>query len=178
MIIYCSSILTEFNEKLDLKNPEEKEMKMTSLLAKLVEPNHSTVIKLIEHLVLVNHFEEDNKMSLNNLATVFGPTMLRTNSSSTTTSSSTSALGQTSSSSKNSIGGSSSAAASHQQMMGFSGNPNQITPNITPLMMNTDLFTASTIDVMAQADILYFFLRRKADGYSLTSVDHQEETSL
>lgn len=153
---------------------------MTSLLAKLIEPNQSTVIKLIEHLVLINHFEEDNKMSLNNLATVFGPTMLRTNSSSTTTSSSTSAMGHSSSGSKNSILSSSATAASHQQMIGFGGssNANQMVPNITPLMINTDLFTASTIDVMAQADILYFFLRRKADGYSLTSVDHQEETSL
>lgn len=178
--LFTNDMYQKYFEARDLKNSEEKEMKMTSLLAKLIEPNQSTVIKLIEHLVLINHFEEDNKMSLNNLATVFGPTMLRTNSSSTTTSSSTSAMGHSSSGSKNSILSSSATAASHQQMIGFGGssNANQMVPNITPLMINTDLFTASTIDVMAQADILYFFLRRKADGYSLTSVDHQEETSL
>lgn len=130
---------------------------MTSLLSQLVEPNQSTIIKLIEHLVLVNRFEDDNKMSLNNLATVFGPTMLRTNSSGS------------------SNGQKNSNSASNHQIQNY-GNSN-INANLGPLMINTDLFTASTIDVMAQADILYFFLRRKSDGLSLTSIEH-EETSL
>lgn len=145
-------------KKLDLKNQEEKEMKMTSLLSQLIQPNQSTVIKLIEHLVYVNHFEDDNKMSLNNLATVFGPTMLRTNSIS----------------GNNMKNSGSVSSANNNQMQAFSSNVNS---NIASLMINTDLFTASTIDVMAQADILYFFLRRKSDGFSLTSID-QEETSL
>jgi len=60
----------------------------------------------------VNQYESHNKMSLNNLATVFGPTMIRPGS------------------------------------------------NNAP-MSAADQFTAGTIDVMAQAGILYFFLRRK-----------------
>lgn len=132
---------------------------MTLLLSQLPEPNQSTVLLMIDHLALVNHYEEDNKMSLNNLATIFGPTMLRTNSSSS----------GNSSNSKNS----NSIAASNSQQ-GSNANANQ---NFSSFAINTDLFTASTIDVMAQADILYFYLRRKAEGLSLTSVD-REETSL
>ena len=130
---------------------------MTSLLSRLTEPNQSTVIYLIEHLVYVNRYEEFNKMSLNNLATIFGPTMLRTNSSGNN------------SNLKNS---SSMSGSSNSQ-----GNNSNTNPGISPLLINTDLFTASTIDVMAQADILYFFLRRKSEGFSLTSTE-REETCL
>ncbi|UXI16668.1 NADH-ubiquinone dehydrogenase [Sarcoptes scabiei] len=155
--LFTNDMYQKYFEARDLKNSEEKEMQMTSLLSQLVEPNQSTIIKLIEHLVLVNRFEDDNKMSLNNLATVFGPTMLRTNSSGS------------------SNGQKNSNSASNHQIQNY-GNSN-INANLGPLMINTDLFTASTIDVMAQADILYFFLRRKSDGLSLTSIEH-EETSL
>jgi len=127
---------------------------MTSLLSQLPEPNQLIVARLIDHLALVNRYEESNKMSLNNLATIFGPTMLRTNSSNN-------------SSSKNA----NVNAANTPQ-----GQPSGANSNFASFV-NTDLFTASTIDVMAQADILYFFLRRKSEGLSLTSVD-REETSL
>ncbi len=72
----------------------------------------------------VNQFEEHNKMSLHNLATVFGPTVLRP--------------GITATSGTNSI---------------------------------ADSFTLGTIDVMAQAGILYFFLRRKASGQTLINTN-------
>lgn len=144
----------------DLKNADEKDMKMTSLLSQLIEPNQSTVIFLIDHLVYVNRYEEQNKMSLNNLATIFGPTMLRTNSSSGNNPKNSS-----------SMSGSSGNAGS---AVGVNSN---LSSNMASLVINTDLFTASTIDVMAQADILYFFLRRKSEGFSLTSID-REETCL
>lgn len=65
-------------------------------------------------------------MSLHNLATVFGPTMIRP------------APGSSSSGTQSSGQSSASAAVS-----------------------TADSFTAGTIDVMAQAGILYFFLKRK-----------------
>lgn len=142
---------------------------MTTLLSQLPEPNQSTVIILIDHLSLVNRYEEENKMSLNNLATIFGPTMLRTNSSSNSNASSSGSSFKSSNANSNMNSGNSqniSNSSSSQQMNHYS-----------QFVINTDLFTASTIDVMAQADILYFFLRRKSDGLSLTSVD-REETSL
>lgn len=131
---------------------------MTALLGQLPEPNKSTIIYLIEHLVTVNRYEEDNKMSLNNLATVFGPTMLKTNSSS----------GGNNANSKNANLSSSGTPSS-----GANANSNFS----SSFAINTDLFTASTIDVMAQADIIYFYLRRCFEGLDLTCVD-REETSL
>lgn len=73
----------------------------------------------------VNQYEPHNKMSLHNLATVFGPTMIRPAPGS---SSSTQSSGQSSASTA---------------------------------VSTADSFTAGTIDVMAQAGILYFFLKRK-----------------
>lgn len=65
-------------------------------------------------LFSVNQHKQFNKMTLQNLATVFGPTMIR--------------------------------------------------PAASTVGTNTaDQFTAGTIDVMAQAGILYFFLLRKVD---------------
>jgi len=47
------------------------------LLTRLPQnPNQACVVFLIEHLVRVSQFEYENKMSLHNMATVFGPTML------------------------------------------------------------------------------------------------------
>lgn len=146
---------------------------MTALLGQLPEPNKSTIICLIDHLVQVNCHEEENKMSLNNLATVFGPTMLKTNSSET------GGKGSKSSSSSNAGGssaggGGSTPSSSHASGPGGGGGGGG---GGGPFAINTDLFTASTIDVMAQADIVYFYLRRKSEGLSLTSFD-REETSL
>lgn len=136
---------------------------MTALLGQLPEPNKSTIICIIDHLVQVNCHEEENKMSLNNLATVFGPTMLKTNSSEGKGSKSSNAGGHSSG-----AGGGNTPSSSHASGGGGGGGP---------FAINTDLFTASTIDVMAQADIVYFYLRRKSEGLSLTSFD-REETSL
>ena len=68
----------------------------------------------------INSHENHNKMSLHNMATVFGPTLLRPGARSEGTG-------------------------------------------------NTDLLAAGTVDVMAQAGILYFFLARRANGESLTN---------
>lgn len=73
------------------------------------------IFSLLAITFSVNQFESHNKMSLNNLATVFGPTMIRPGA--------------------NSVG---STLA--------------------------DQFTAGTIDVMAQAGILYFFLQSKVNA--------------
>ena len=39
-------------------------------------PNQTCIMYILEHLVKVSHMEQQNKMSLHNLTTVFGPTML------------------------------------------------------------------------------------------------------
>ncbi|XP_050301687.1 active breakpoint cluster region-related protein-like [Anthonomus grandis grandis] len=44
---------------------------------KLPAPNKDTIKFILDHLMRVHAYEDDNKMSLHNLATVFGPTLLR-----------------------------------------------------------------------------------------------------
>lgn len=73
--------------------------------------NKAVIDFLLGHLVRVNKHEAQNKMSLHNLATVFGPTLLRP------------------------------------------GIANRSDAK------NKDLLAAGTVDVMAQAGILYCFLQ-------------------
>ncbi|ENN73158.1 hypothetical protein HUJ04_008948 [Dendroctonus ponderosae] len=56
-------------------------IKRTELLKecfeKLPTPNKESIKYILDHLMRVHAYEDDNKMSLHNLATVFGPTLLR-----------------------------------------------------------------------------------------------------
>lgn len=114
----------------DTANQSEKSKKLLTLFTNLTQPNQTIISAIIDHLFRVNQFEEHNKMSLHNLATVFGPTMLRPGST-----------------------------------VGSGGSNNTV----------ADSFTAGTIDVMAQAGILYFFLRRKSLGHPLTNTTTETE---
>ena len=89
-------------------------------------PNQACVVFLIEHIVKVSNYEQQNKMSLHNLATVFGPTMLH------------------------------------------SGSERDKKKND-----RESQFTTGTVDVMAQAGILHFFLSRRARGESIQVVERQ-----
>ena len=135
---------------------------MKQLLNQLPEPNQTTVRMMIDHLARVNRYEEHNKMSLQNLATIFGPTMLKTAQNSTKDSKNSGSNYNLQSSNSNALG------AGNQQML-----------------INSDLFTASTIDVLAQAEILYCFINQKAKEFNHSPVpmsDYQpndhEQTSL
>ncbi|XP_043192657.1 active breakpoint cluster region-related protein-like [Amphibalanus amphitrite] len=89
--------------------------RLLQLFSQLPQLNQSIIVYLIEHLIKVNKAEVFNKMSLHNLATVFGPTLLRPGP--------------------------------------------QADSAVQP-----DLLAAGTVDVMAQAGILYFFLQRRSNG--------------
>ncbi|KAF7268387.1 rho GTPase activating protein at 1A [Rhynchophorus ferrugineus] len=54
---------------------------LKSCLEKLPKENRFTIQRILDHLIKVHAYEDDNKMSLHNLATVFGPTLLRPASS-------------------------------------------------------------------------------------------------
>jgi hypothetical protein len=90
-------------------------------------PNQACIVFLIEHMVRVSQFEPQNKMSLHNLATVFGPTMLH----------------------------------SGDHNIAKKGNAGK------------DQLTTGTVDVMAQAGILHFFLTRRARGEPIQIVERQ-----
>uniref|UniRef100_A0A8C4I1D8 Active breakpoint cluster region-related protein n=1 Tax=Dicentrarchus labrax TaxID=13489 RepID=A0A8C4I1D8_DICLA len=65
-------------------NLPTKENCMMHLLRSLPDPNLMTFLTLLEHLKRVAEKEPINKMSLHNLATVFGPTLLRPSESEST----------------------------------------------------------------------------------------------
>ncbi|XP_018325417.1 active breakpoint cluster region-related protein [Agrilus planipennis] len=50
---------------------------LKNCFGKLPHQNKATIQFILEHLIRVNRHEDENKMSLHNLATVFGPTLLR-----------------------------------------------------------------------------------------------------
>ncbi|XP_039222879.1 active breakpoint cluster region-related protein isoform X2 [Crotalus tigris] len=66
-----------FMQGIALSDPSAKENCMLHLLRSLPDPNLITFLFLLEHLKRVAEKEPVNKMSLYNLATVFGPTLLR-----------------------------------------------------------------------------------------------------
>ncbi|XP_069135362.1 active breakpoint cluster region-related protein-like [Argopecten irradians] len=75
-------LFTEANYKafistVGLKDLPSKEKCMLQLLHDLPDENYYTIVSVIEHLVKVVQFESENKMSISNLATVFGPTLLQ-----------------------------------------------------------------------------------------------------
>ncbi|XP_064460687.1 active breakpoint cluster region-related protein-like [Ornithodoros turicata] len=116
--LFTDALYPKLFEAFNKHDQEEKRQMLLGLFAKLPEINQNVTVFLIDHMVKINSNEAQNKMSLHNLATVFGPTIIR--------------------------------PASH------SSNHNP-----------SDLLTTSTVDVMAQAGILYFFLRRRAAGMPL-----------
>ncbi|KAG8181370.1 hypothetical protein JTE90_008841 [Oedothorax gibbosus] len=116
--LFTDLLYQRFFRAFSTSNQEEKTRNLLQLFDELPEVNRGIIIYLLEHLVRIHHSEATNKMSLHNLATVFGPTLLRPGSRSSSSSPS-------------------------------------------------DLLTAGTVDVMAQAGIFYFFLKRQAAGLPL-----------
>lgn len=117
--LFTDALYPKFFEAFSKHDQEEKKVMLLNLFGKLPEVNQNVTVFLIDHMVKINSNEAQNKMSLHNLATVFGPSIIRPCSGS----------------------------------VGHSPS---------------DLLTTSTVDVMAQAGILYFFLRRRAQGLPLT----------
>lgn len=75
--LFTDSLYPQFIKGFGLADPEAKEACINSLLDSLPDPNKSTVEYLLNHLIRISTFEQDNRMTLQNLATVFGPTLLR-----------------------------------------------------------------------------------------------------
>ncbi|XP_078509002.1 active breakpoint cluster region-related protein-like [Lissotriton helveticus] len=75
--LLSSELFADFTQALDISNPVDKDRRMRVLLESLPDVNLHTFLFLLEHLKHVASRESVNKMSLYNLATVFGPTLLR-----------------------------------------------------------------------------------------------------
>ncbi|XP_045880838.1 breakpoint cluster region protein isoform X1 [Meles meles] len=75
--LFTDEFYPNFAEGIALSDPVAKESCMLNLLLSLPEANLLTFLFLLDHLKRVAEKETVNKMSLHNLATVFGPTLLR-----------------------------------------------------------------------------------------------------
>ncbi|XP_029427879.1 breakpoint cluster region protein [Rhinatrema bivittatum] len=75
--LFTDELYPNFAEGIALSDSVAKESCMLNLLLSLPEPNLVTFLFLLDHLKRVAEKEIINKMSLHNLATVFGPTLLR-----------------------------------------------------------------------------------------------------
>ncbi|XP_072863057.1 breakpoint cluster region protein isoform X1 [Chlorocebus sabaeus] len=75
--LFTDEFYPNFAEGIALSDPVAKESCMLNLLLSLPEANLLTFLFLLDHLKRVAEKEAINKMSLHNLATVFGPTLLR-----------------------------------------------------------------------------------------------------
>uniref|UniRef100_A0A8C6V6L0 BCR activator of RhoGEF and GTPase n=1 Tax=Neogobius melanostomus TaxID=47308 RepID=A0A8C6V6L0_9GOBI len=75
--LFTDDLYPNFAGGITLTDSVAKESCMLNLLLSLPEPNLVTFLFLLDHLKRVAETESINKMSLHNLATVFGPTLLR-----------------------------------------------------------------------------------------------------
>ncbi|XP_066997910.2 active breakpoint cluster region-related protein [Anabrus simplex] len=116
--LFTDELYPKFLEAFNTRNSGEggKQRALQTCFMSLPDQNQEIINFLLDHLIKVNLHENQNKMSLHNLATVFGPTLLRP--------------------------GSAKSESSKQR----------------------DLLAASTVDVMAQAGILYYFLHGRANS--------------
>ncbi|KAL7391646.1 hypothetical protein ABVT39_011956 [Epinephelus coioides] len=75
--LFTDELYPNFAGGIALSDSVAKESCMLNLLLSLPEPNLVTFLFVLDHLKRVAENESINKMSLHNLATVFGPTLLR-----------------------------------------------------------------------------------------------------
>jgi hypothetical protein len=119
--LFTDELYPKFFEAFNTQDPELRRKTLAHYFNTLPPINQHIITFLLDHMVRVNKHENHNKMSLHNMATVFGPTLLRPGT-------------------RNEGGGS------------------------------TDLLAAGTVDVMAQAGILYFFLTRRSSEEAIQPV--------
>ncbi|XP_041456551.1 active breakpoint cluster region-related protein-like isoform X3 [Lytechinus variegatus] len=74
--LFTHALYPQFVDGLQLTDPVAKKKCFMSLLKSVVEPNRTIIFLLFNHLRRIAKEEEKNKMSLHNLSTVFGPTLL------------------------------------------------------------------------------------------------------
>uniref|UniRef100_A0A8C7K8M6 BCR activator of RhoGEF and GTPase n=1 Tax=Oncorhynchus kisutch TaxID=8019 RepID=A0A8C7K8M6_ONCKI len=75
--LFTDDLYPNFAGGIALSDSVAKESCMLNLLLSLPEPNLVTFLFLLDHLKRIADNESVNKMSFHNLATVFGPTLLR-----------------------------------------------------------------------------------------------------
>ena len=75
--IFTLEAFNGLNEAYNIKDEKRRSRAFLHIFSRIPQnPNQTCIVYLIEHMVRVSHLEHQNKMTLHNIATVFGPTML------------------------------------------------------------------------------------------------------
>ncbi|XP_062579813.1 active breakpoint cluster region-related protein-like isoform X2 [Saccostrea cucullata] len=74
--LFTEASYKQFIATIGLHDGDAKEKVFLQLLHDLPNENYYCIVAIVEHLVRVSKYESSNKMSLSNLSTVFGPTLL------------------------------------------------------------------------------------------------------
>ncbi|XP_061162792.1 active breakpoint cluster region-related protein-like isoform X2 [Saccostrea echinata] len=74
--LFTEASYKQFIATIGLHDGDSKEKVFLQLLHDLPNENYYCIVAIVEHLVRVSKYESSNKMSLSNLSTVFGPTLL------------------------------------------------------------------------------------------------------
>ncbi|XP_072905019.1 active breakpoint cluster region-related protein-like isoform X1 [Hemitrygon akajei] len=75
--LLTSELVPLFFKAAGVEDKKAKDTQMTSLLHQLPQPNLNTFLYLLYHLKRVAKYQDVNRMTMHNLATVFGPSLLR-----------------------------------------------------------------------------------------------------
>ena len=123
--LFTTPIYQRMFEAYQDHDQERRKQSYLNLFSQIPQnPNQACIVFLVEHMVRVSQYEPQNKMSLHNMATVFGPSLLYSDKG--------------------------HGKGSKDQQL-----------------------TTGTVDVMAQAGILHFFLGRRARGEPIQIVERQ-----
>ncbi|WAR03540.1 ABR-like protein [Mya arenaria] len=74
--LFTETHYKSFIQTSQLQNADAKERCMLELLHGLPDANYYTIVYMMEHLVRIANQSVQNKMSVSNLATIFGPTLM------------------------------------------------------------------------------------------------------
>ncbi|KAL5016299.1 hypothetical protein ScPMuIL_005888 [Solemya velum] len=74
--LFTDAHYRSFIDAISLSDAEAKEKCLLQLLHSLPDANYYTILYLLKHLVKVSRHAAENKMTLKNLSTIFGPTLL------------------------------------------------------------------------------------------------------
>ncbi|XP_021961038.1 active breakpoint cluster region-related protein isoform X2 [Folsomia candida] len=75
--LFTDDLYPKFFDAFSLGDDEIKSSELMQIFDQLPPLNQHIIMYLLDHMTRINQHEKHNKMSINNLATVFGPTLLR-----------------------------------------------------------------------------------------------------
>jgi breakpoint cluster region protein len=75
--LFTSALYKQFLHAIQLKDIDNQRVTLLKTLELLPSDNRKVLFHLLDHLIRVSHFSDINMMHLDNLAVVFGPTLMR-----------------------------------------------------------------------------------------------------